>query len=45
MASGLPRSEAISLAERLAFAFEEASEDVQLLVQDYSGELHARYSG
>ena len=41
---GLRRSEAVSLAERLSFEAEE-SEAVELLVQDYTGELKATYSG
>ena len=41
---GLSRSQAIELADRLAFESEE-SEDVEILVQDYTGEIHARYSG
>ncbi len=41
---GLRRSEAIVLAERLSFEAEEA-EAVELLVQDYTGELRASYSG
>ena len=41
---GLRRSEAVALADRLSFEAEE-SEAVELLVQDYTGELKARYSG
>ena len=41
---GLRRSDAIALAERLSFEAEEA-EAVELLVQDYTGELKATYSG
>ena len=44
LANGLSRSQAIELADRLAFESEE-SEDVEILVQDYTGEVHARYSG
>ena len=42
---GMSRSEAIEHAERLAFQAEDDGEDVELLVQDYTGELRARYSG
>jgi hypothetical protein len=41
---GLRRSDAIVLAERLSFEAEQA-EAVELLVQDYTGELRATYSG
>jgi hypothetical protein len=41
---GLRRSDAIALAERLSFEAEEA-EAVELVVQNYSGELRATYSG
>lgn len=44
LAEGLSRSQAIELADRLAFESEE-SEDVEILVQDYTGEVKARYSG
>jgi hypothetical protein len=44
-ASGGSRSEAVRLAEAMAFEAEAAGEDVELLVQDYTGELRARYSG
>jgi hypothetical protein len=42
---GMSRSEAIAHAENLAFQAEDDGEDVELLVQDYTGELRARYSG
>jgi hypothetical protein len=42
---GMSRSEAVTLAEEMAFGAEEAGEDVELLVQEYLGELKARYSG
>jgi hypothetical protein len=42
---GMSRSEAVELAEEMAFKAEDAGEDVELLVQDYVGELRARYSG
>lgn len=41
---GLRRSEALALAERLCFQAEE-HDAVEMLVQDYSGELRAAYSG
>lgn len=44
LANGLSRSQAIALADRLAFDSEE-TEDVEILVQDYTGEVQARYSG
>jgi hypothetical protein len=45
LARGMSRSRAVQLAEDLAYEAEEAGEDVELLVQDYAGELRARYSG
>jgi hypothetical protein len=45
VANGMSRSEAVTLAEELAYEAEKAGEDVQMLVQDYIGELKARYSG
>jgi len=44
LAQGLSRSQAIELADNLAYDSEE-SEDVEILVQDYTGEVKARYSG
>jgi hypothetical protein len=44
-ASAGSRSEAVRLAEALAFQAESQGEAVELLVQDYAGELRARYSG
>jgi hypothetical protein len=41
---GLRRSEAVALAERLSFEAEQAGA-VELLVQNYTGELRAIYSG
>ena len=41
---GLRRSDAIALAERLSFEAEEA-DAVEPLVQDYTGEVRASYSG
>ena len=45
MAQGMSRSEAVKLAEELAYEAEDQGEDVQLLIQHYTGELKARYSG
>jgi uncharacterized protein DUF2188 len=45
VAHGMSRSEAVKLAEDFAYEAEEAGEDVQLLIQDYTGQLKARYSG
>jgi galactokinase len=42
--SGLSRSAAIRMAEDLAFQAEENGEPVELLIQDYSGELKERRS-
>jgi len=44
LAQGLSRSQAIALADKLAFESEE-TEDVEILVQGYTGEVQARYSG
>jgi hypothetical protein len=44
LAQGLSRSQAIAMADQLAFESEE-TEDVEILVQDYIGEVQARYSG
>ena len=44
-AQGMSRSDAVALAEELAYEAEAQGEDVQLLIQDYTGELKARYSG
>ncbi|MGZ3280802.1 MAG: hypothetical protein ACXU82_10150 [Caulobacteraceae bacterium] len=41
---GLRRSDAVALAERLSFAAEEHGA-VELLVQDYTGEVRTTYSG
>jgi hypothetical protein len=41
---GLRRSDAVALAEKLSFAAEEHG-PVELLVQDYNGELRTTYSG
>ena len=41
---GLSRSEAIKQAEQLAFDAEESGK-VEILVQEYAGELKTRYSG
>jgi hypothetical protein len=45
VASGMSRSKAIILAEEMAFAAEEAHDDVELLIQEYTGELRRRRSG
>jgi hypothetical protein len=45
LAQGMSRSQAVKLAEELAYEAEETGEDVQLLIQDYTGQLKARYSG
>ena len=44
IAGGLTRSAAIETAERLAFIAEEKGEAVELVIQDYNGELHERRS-
>lgn len=43
--SGLSRSRAIERAQALAFEAEEAGEDVDLVIQGYTGELQERHSG
>ncbi len=45
VASDLSRSKAVEMAEALAFDAEEAGEAVELLVQDYTGELKRKVSG
>jgi hypothetical protein len=45
VARGMSRSEAVKLAEELAYDAEASGEDVEILVQEYTGELKARYSG
>jgi hypothetical protein len=45
VARGMSRSDAVKLAEELAYEAEETGEAVELLVQDYTGQLKARYSG
>lgn len=45
IAQGMSRSKAVAMAEDLAFAAEEAGDDVDLLVQGYTGELIERHSG
>ncbi|HEY2709568.1 MAG TPA: hypothetical protein VGI95_16080 [Caulobacteraceae bacterium] len=42
---GMSRSKAVEAAETLAFAAEASGEDVELLIQDYTGRLGARRSG
>lgn len=43
--SGMSRSEAIERAEALAFQAEEAGEDVELVIQGYTGALKQSRSG
>ncbi len=45
VASDLSRSKAVEMAEALAFKAEESGETVELLVQDYTGELKRKLSG
>ena len=45
LAHGMSRSDAVKLAETLAYEAEEAGEAVELLTQEYTGELKTRYSG
>jgi hypothetical protein len=45
LAHGMSRSDAVKLAEELAYEAEKTGEDVELLVQEYTGQLKARYSG
>ena len=42
---GMSRSRAIERVEQLAFEAEEAGDDVELVIQGYTGELKARHSG
>lgn len=41
---GLRRSDALALAERLSFQAEESGA-VELVIQDYTGEVRTTYSG
>lgn len=43
--SGASRSACIETAENIAFEAEERGETVELVIQDYLGELKTRYSG
>jgi len=43
--SGLSRSRAVAFAEELAYDAEEAGEEVELVIQGYTGELTERRSG
>ena len=43
--SGISRSKAIAQAELLAFGAEKDGDDVELVVQDYTGALERRNSG
>jgi len=45
IASDMSRSAAVEMAEGLAFEDEERGETVELLIQDYTGELAHRISG
>jgi len=42
---GMSRSAAVAMAEAMAFEAEEAGEDVDLVIQSYTGELIERHSG
>jgi hypothetical protein len=42
---GLSRSAAVERAEQIAFQAEEDGEDVELLIQGYTGEMTDRFSG
>jgi hypothetical protein len=43
--SGMSRSAAVEIAEKLAFDAEESGEYVELVIQDYTGEVRTRLSG
>lgn len=45
LAHGLTRSAAVKLAQDLAFAAEGRGERVEMLVQDYYGEMQRTHSG
>ena len=45
VAAGMSRSAAVQMAEGLAFDAEERGETVELLIQDYTGELAHKVSG
>ena len=45
LASDLSRSAAVELAEGLAFEAEDGGEQVELLIQDYTGALGRKQSG
>ena len=45
VASGMSRSAAVEMAEGLAFDAEEEGEQVELLIQNYTGELAHKISG
>ena len=42
---GISRSNAVAFAEQLAFEAEDAGEDVDLVIQSYTGELTELHSG
>ena len=45
LARGMSRSAAVEIAEGLAFEAEERGEKVELLIQEYTGELGRKVSG
>ena len=45
MEQGMSRSAAIQRAEKLAFEAEERGEPVELLIQEYTGEMRRSLSG
>ena len=45
LTSGMSRSGAVEMAEGMAFDAEERGEAVELLIQDYTGELAHKMSG
>ncbi|HEY5413147.1 MAG TPA: hypothetical protein VIJ94_20745 [Caulobacteraceae bacterium] len=45
VASGMSRSGAVEMAQGMAFDAEERGETVELLIQDYTGELAHKVSG
>lgn len=45
LARGMSRSAAVEMAEGLAFDAEERGEKVELLIQEYTGELGRKVSG
>ena len=45
VAANLSRSAAVDMAERLAFEAEDSGDEVELVIQGYTGELDHRRSG